>query len=89
MLDRTSVDTILNEMNYHPDRWNSVIKLDGIEFDVLARAAHDMDITVNAMINALLYIHIEELRDNIPNIPGVGTAPYMEDYWSIDFTTKK
>jgi len=51
--------------------------LDEDVFQGLALKAHELDITVNALVNALIRIEVSRQRDELPSIPGVGTAPYM------------
>lgn len=63
--------------DYNAEDCSETFLLDYDVFQELAVLAHDQDITVNALVNALIRISVEETE--LPSIPGVGTAPYMTD----------
>jgi len=76
-ITRNDITDALNEMEYDPEDCTETISLDEDVFQGLALKAHELDITVNALVNALIRIEVSRQRDELPSIPGVGTAPYM------------
>jgi len=63
-------------MEYDPEDCTETILLDEDVFQGLALKAHELDITVNALVNALIRIEVSR-HEELPSIPGVGTAPFM------------
>lgn len=81
MNTKITPEAITNALtDYNPENCTDTITLDADIFQELALIAHDMNITVNALVNAIFHITIEEAElDDLPSIPGVGTAPYMAE----------
>jgi len=75
-ITRNDITDALNEMEYDPEDCTEIITLENDVFQELALKAHDLDITVNALVNALIRIEVNK-HEELPSIPGVGTAPYM------------
>jgi hypothetical protein len=81
MSTQITPEAITNALtDYDPENCTDAITLDADVFQELALIAHDMDITVNALVNAIFHITVAEAGlDDLPSIPGVGTAPYMAE----------
>lgn len=81
MNTKITPEAITNALtDYNPEDCTDRITLDADVFHELSLIAHDMDITVNALVNAIFRITVSEAElDELPNIPGVGTAPYMAE----------
>jgi len=75
-ITRNDITDALNEMEYDPEDCTETILLDEDVFQGLALKAHELDITVNALVNALIRIEVSR-HEELPSIPGVGTAPFM------------
>ena len=76
-----SIHETLDSINYDPDECTEVIELEADVFQDLALVAHELDITVNALVAAILHSKcVDDGMFDPPSIPGVGTAPYMEDW---------
>lgn len=76
------IHAALDEMDYDPDECSETIELDFDIFQELAVIAHELDITVNALVSALIHTKCKEMSAlDHPSIPGVGSAPYMEEDW--------
>ncbi len=77
-ITRNDIQDALAEIDYDPEKCTESLSLDDDVFHDLALIAHDCDITVNAVVNAFLRLAVNK-HEELPNIPGVGTAPYMDD----------
>lgn len=77
MSTKITPEAILKSLtDYDPELCTETITLDADVFHDLALIAHDMDITVNALVNAIIRMAVMDAElDALPNIPGVGTAP--------------
>jgi len=76
-ITRESINDALDDMGYNPETATEVIRLDADVFPELAQVAHDLDITTNALVNALIRLKVAEAENELPSMPGVGTAPFM------------
>lgn len=78
-ITRESIHDALDDMGYNPTKATESLLLDADIFTELSLIAHDLDITVNALVNALIHLKVEMVENDLPSIPGVGTAPYMDE----------